>query len=131
MSSLQWFLVVLGVFATVFTAWGMWNKDTVGAIKAAAGVFAIFLLLFFTAGCAVSPERRPWMEAGFGYDFQHTVGSDPACIVRVRAPIGFGPIQPDWLVAGYTHHSSCADFYDRNTVDQVEIVAKIPLGRDK
>lgn len=91
----------------------------------------LVVLAALLAGCAVSAERRPWIEAGFAYDTQETVGANAACIVRVRAPIHFGPIPPGGLIAGYTHHSSCPDLYDRNTIDQFEIVGKFYLGREK
>lgn len=131
MSPVRWFLCVLAAFAAYFTAARLWNKDNKGAIALAVAVFLVGLLLLSVSGCTVSPERRPWLEAGLAYDTQSTVGNNPACIVRLRAPIGFGPIPPDWLIAGYTHHSSCPDLFDRNTVDQVEVVAKIPLGRSR
>lgn len=71
------------------------------------------------------------MEAGFAYDVQETVGSNPACIVRVRAPLHFGPIPPGGLVLGYQHISSCPDVFDKNTVDAVEIMGVFKLGREK
>lgn len=71
------------------------------------------------------------MEVGLAADYGETVGNNPACIVRIRQPVGFGKLEPDWLILGYTHHSSCPDQHDRNVVDQVELVAKIPLGRLK
>jgi hypothetical protein len=92
---------------------------------------ALALLTLVLAGCAVSAERRPWIEAGMAYDFKDTVGSNPACIVRVRAPVHFGPIPPGGLIVSYTHHSSCPDLDDANTVDQVELVAKFYLGRER
>jgi hypothetical protein len=49
----------------------------------------------------------------------------------LRQPIGFGPLEPDWLILGYQHVSSCPDLYDSNTIDAVEIMARIPLGRPK
>lgn len=93
----------------------------------------IFLLAVsvFISGCAVSPERAMYMEVGFAYDTQRTVGSNPACVVRIRQPIGFGPIKPEWLVIGYQHISSCPDLRDANTIDAIEIMARIPLGRPK
>lgn len=130
MTTFQWTLAVVAVFCAMFTGFRMWNKDTKGAMLLVLVVIALMALMV-VSGCTVSPERRPWLEAGFAYDTQHTVGSDPACIVRLRQPVGFGPIQPDWLLLGYEHHSSCHDLYDRNTIDQVELVARIPLGRER
>lgn len=129
-----WTLVVIGAFAAILVAAGLWNKDTKGAFAIVVGLIAIAAALLVVSGCAVSPERAPWLEAGFAYDTQSTVGGNPACVVRLRAPLGsYFPeswgIQPDWLIASYVHHSSCPDVRDRNTVDQIEVVAKIPLGR--
>jgi hypothetical protein len=107
----------------------MWNKDTRGAYKVAL-VVILLALVALVSGCAVSPERRPYMEVGMAYDTQHTVGNNPQCVVRIRQPIGFGRLEPDWLTIGYQHQSSCPDQRDRNTVDAIEIVAKIPLGRE-
>lgn len=123
MTELQWILLVFGAFGAVFTAFKWWQKDNRGALTVAAAVI-IVAALFFVVGCSISPERRPWMEAGMAYDTQHTVGNDPACIVRIRAPV-----VPGRIIAGYTHHSSCPDLFDRNTVDQIEVMAIIPLGR--
>lgn len=131
MSALAWFGIVLAAFLVYFFAAGIFNKDNRGAVLLALAVFLLALLVFTVSGCAVSPDRRPWMEAGVAYDTQSTVGGNPACIVRVRQPIGFGPIPPDWLVIGYTHHSSCPMQTDLTTIDQIEIVAKIPLGRER
>lgn len=124
-----WTLVVIGAFAAILAAAGLWNKDTRGAFAIVVGLIAMAAALFVISGCAVSPERAPWLEAGFAYDTQSTVGNNPACVVRLRQPIGLGPLKPDWLIASYVHHSSCPDVRDRNTVDQIEVVAKIPLGR--
>lgn len=129
MNTLRWSLVVFGSFAILFSLFGMWNKDTKWAYL--GGVLVVFAGLLFITGCSVSPERRPYLEVGLAYDIQHTVGNDPACIVRIRQPIGFGRLEPDWLVLGYEHHSSCPDRNDRNTIDQIELTAKIPLGRLK
>jgi hypothetical protein len=131
MTTVFWSIAVVAAFSAVFTALKWWGKDTRGAVLIACAVIAAAFVLFTVTGCAVSPERRPWMEAGFAYDTQHTVGTNPACIVRIRAPVGFGPLQPDWLIVGYTHHSSCPDERDRHTIDQIEVIAKIPLGRPK
>ncbi len=131
MGNIAWFAAVLVAFAVIFWATGMLNKDNRGAVLLVTGVFLLALVFIVVSGCAVSPERRPWLEAGFALDTQQTVGSNPACIVRLRAPIGFGPIPSDWLVIGYQHISSCPDIADRNTVDAIEVVAKIPLGRSR
>lgn len=130
MSTEKWTIIVFAVFALALALFKAWNKDTRGAFLI-GGLVVLFGLLFFVAGCSVRPEYRPWMEVGMAYDFQGTVGSDPACIVRLRQPIGFGPIKPEWLLVGYVHHSSCRDQYDRNTIDQLEVTAKIPIGRSK
>lgn len=126
----RWAIIVFATFALVLTAFKAWNKDTRGAYLIGGGI-VLLCLLFLVSGCSVQPEYRPWMEVGLGYDTQHTMGSNPICIVRLRQPIHFGPIPEGWLFAGYEHISSCPDQYDRNTVDQVEIVAKIPLGRSR
>lgn len=129
MDTFKWTLFVFAMFGSIFTAFGMWNKDTRFAYL--GGVLVVFAGLLFLSGCAVSPERRPYMEVGLAYDYQGTVGHDPACIVRIRQPVGFGKLEPDWLLLSYEHHSSCPDQYDRNTIDQIELTAKIPLGRLK
>lgn len=131
MSGVQWTIVVVCAVALIFTIFRLWNKDVKGAFGIAVGIILIAAALITVSGCTVSPERRPFMEVGFAYDTQHTVGSNPACVVRLRQPIGFGPVKPEWLVASYVHHSSCSDLADRNTVDQIEIAARIPLGRTK
>lgn len=130
MSDIHWAIIVFGSFAAIFSIFKMWNKDTKGAFMWGALV-VILAAIFLISGCAVSPERRPYMEVGLGYDFQHAVGDDPQCIVRIRQPIGFGPLEPDWLTIGYQHISSCPDNNDRATVDAIELTAKIPLGLSK
>lgn len=131
MSAIQWFGVVFAAFMLVFSVFRMWNKDTRGAVLAVLALVLGAFALLSIGGCTLSREYQPWLEVGFALDTQKTVGSNPACIVGVRQPIGFGPIPPDWLVVGYSHQSSCPDLFDRNTVDQFEVRAKIPLGRDK
>lgn len=128
MSVYQWTVIVFLVFALVLIAIKAWNRDTRGAFTIGGGVVLLGMLLI-VSGCAASPERQAYMEVGLAYDTQHTMGKNPACIVRIRQPIGFWKIPPEWLLIGYEHHSSCPDQHDRNTVDQFEIVAKIPLGR--
>jgi hypothetical protein len=115
---------------TYFMLGRIMNKDNIGAMKIAAGIF-LLALLTLSAGCTVAREYQPWMEAGLAYEVAGTVGNNPVCVVRLRQPIGFGKLEPDWLMIGYTHHSSCPDLNDRATVDQLEVVAKIPLGRRK
>ena len=107
MTVAAWTLTVIGTFAVILAAFGMVNKDTKGAFLIVVGLIVVAAVLLVISGCAVSPERRPWLEAGFAYDTQSTVGGNPACVVRVRQPIGFGPIKPEWLVLGYQHISSC------------------------
>jgi hypothetical protein len=128
MNTYQWTALVFLVFALALTAFRAWNKDTKGAFAIGIGV-VLLGALFFVSGCTVSPERLPYMEVGMALDTQKTVGSNPACVVRIKQPIGFGKLEPDWLTIGYNHQSSCRDLNDRATVDQVEIIAKIPLGR--
>lgn len=131
MSGWQWFLVVfVGYFLTLLVLRAL-NKDTMGALVLVTALYLLGLVLFSVSGCTVSPERVPYLEAGFAYDTQRTVGSNPACVVRLRQNIGFGPLPADALIAGYTHHSSCRDVFDANTIDQFEVVAKIPLGRSR
>jgi hypothetical protein len=79
--------------ALVFTIFRLWDKDVKGAFLLALGVILIAFAAISVSGCTVSREYQPWMEVGFGYDFSHTVGSDPQCIVRLRQPIGFGPLE--------------------------------------
>jgi hypothetical protein len=130
-TGIQWTITVVCAVALVFTIFRLWDKDVKGAFLLALGVILIAFAAISVSGCTVSREYQPWMEVGFGYDFSHTVGSDPQCIVRLRQPIGFGPLEPDWLILGYQHVSSCPDLYDSNTIDAVEIMARIPLGRPK
>lgn len=129
MSELQWIIVVLAFFflSTVFLWWRA-RKDMLGAISASLLVLLLAALCLSVSGCTIQPERRPWMEAGVAYDIERNVGSNPACVVRVRAPIGPRGHE-DWIVAGVTHHSSCPDQDDRAEINQVEITARIPLGR--
>lgn len=130
MSTYQWTIIVFVVFALALVAFKAINKDTKGAFVIGIGV-VLLGALFFLVGCSVTPARAPYMEVGMMYDFQNAVGSNPACVVRVRQPIGFGKMEPDWLTIGYHHISSCPDNADRNTVDGVELMTKIPLGRRK
>lgn len=125
MSDLQWLIAVIALFllATV-TLWWRARKDMFGAIGAGLIVIVIAALLLTVSGCTISPEYRPWMEAGIAADRANTVGSDPACIVRVRQPV-----VPGRIVAGFTHHSSCGDQDDAGEINQWEVVAIIPLGR--
>lgn len=129
--SALWMAVVVVSFLAYFLARGIWHKDNKGAVAIAVGVFILAFALVTVSGCTVRPEYQPWMEAGVAYDTQEAVGHNPACVVRVRQPVGFGPLEPDWLIVGYAHQSSCPDLQDRTTVDQLEVVAKIPLGRRK
>lgn len=131
MSNWQWFGAVVAAFLAYFVSAKIWHKDNKGAVAIAILIFVVTFLVIFVSGCTVRPEYQPWLEAGVAHDFSETVGNNPACVVRIRQPIGFGPLEPDWLIAGYTHHSSCPDLHDKATVDQVELVAKIPLGRKR
>ena len=124
-----WAIFVVCGFIAIFSIAKLWNADNRGAMLWASGIIAVCWLLLQVSGCTLSPERAPWLEAGFAYDTQRTVGDNPACIVRLRQPVGFGPLEPDWLVVGYQHVSSCPMQSDLATVDQIELVAKIPLGR--
>jgi hypothetical protein len=125
MSELQWAALAVGGMLGALIAIKAWNKDTKGATAIALGVL-LAGALFVVSGCSVTPAYRPWMEIGMAYDASHTVGSDPACIVRIRQPL-----IPDRLFVGYEHHSSCRDQDDKNVIDQIEVMAKIPLGRKK
>lgn len=127
MDTFKWGLIVFGSFAAIFFAFRLWNRDTRGAYL--LGLLVLLFGLVFFSGCAVSPERKPWMEVGLGYDVSDTVGNNPQCIVRIKQPIGFGKLEPDWLTIGYNHQSSCPDKNDREVVDSLELIAKIPLGR--
>lgn len=124
-----WFVLVVLAFVTYFVAFGVWHKDNKGAVLIALAVFLVALALVVVTGCTTTRDYRPWLEAGVAYDFGEAVGQNPACVVRVRQPIGFGPLEPDWLIVGYAHQSSCPDLKDKEVVDQIEVVAKIPLGR--
>lgn len=132
LNNVQWFLVVMGVFLVGFILWGKWNRDNKGAVLWAIGIFALLFFLLSVSACTTTEARRPWLEAGVAYDTQGTVGGNPACIVRLRANLGdYVGLAPDRIIGGYTHHSSCPDLADANTIDQFEIVAKIPLGRSR
>lgn len=131
MTNWKWFLVVLTSLASYFTVTKMWNKDLKGAIGIATLVFIIGWMLISISGCTVPREYQPWLEAGVAYDTQKTVGRNPACVVGVVQPIGFGMIPPEWLAIGYHHISSCPDLFDSNTYDAIELMTKIPLGRAK
>lgn len=124
MSEIHWTLYVLLAFAFVFTLMRAWNKDTRGALTLVLALIIAAFAVISVSGCTVTREYRPYMEVGMAYDFPKTVGSNPACIVRVRQPV-----LPERVTVSYTHHSSCRDLYDRNTVDQIEVTATIPLGR--
>ncbi len=129
MNNLQWTAAVVLAFAIIFTFFRLWDRDTKGAFLIVLALIGVAAGLLVVSGCTVSPERQPYLEVGFAYDFQHTVGGNPACVVRARQPIHFGAIPPGALLLGVAHQSSCPDLRDRNTVDQIEVVAKIPLGR--
>ncbi|HRP64365.1 MAG TPA: hypothetical protein PK400_13785 [Phycisphaerales bacterium] len=131
MSAMQWTIAVVCSVALIFTIFRLWNKDTRGAFQLAVGVILLAAILITVSGCTVSQAYQPYLETGFAFDTQRTVGDNPACIVRLRQPVGFGPLEPDWLMLSYTHHSSCPMQSDLATVDQIELVAKIPLGRRK
>lgn len=131
MSGMQWTIAVVCSVALIFTIFRLWNKDTRGAFQLAVGVILLAAILITVSGCTVSQAYQPYLETGFAYDTQHTVGRNPACVVRIRQPVGFGPIKPEWLVIGYQHISSCPDLFDANTIDAIEIMARIPLGRSK
>lgn len=131
MSGVQWTIAVVCGVALIFTAFRLWNRDTRGAFQIAVAIILLAALLITVSGCAVSPAYQPYMEVGFAHDTQRTVGSNPACVVRLRQPVGFGAIKPEWLVIGYQHISSCPDLLDANTIDAIEIMARIPLGRSK
>lgn len=126
MSEIQWIVCTFLLFIALFTIMRWWQKDNKGALMLALAVVIVAALLISVSGCAVSPEYRPWMEAGIAYDTQETVGNNPACVVRVRQPV-----IPERLIVSYTHHSSCPDLRDRNTVDQLEFISIIPLGRKR
>lgn len=127
MSNLQWTcIVVLSFVLATLLFWRRARKDMKGAILAALAVILAGALLIVVSGCTVSREYRPWLEAGVAWDREHNVGSNPGCVVRVRQPI-----VPGRLVAGYEHHSSCGDQHDRNEINQFEVMAVIPLGREK
>lgn len=131
MTELQWMIVVVACFVLATVAfWWRARRDMFGAISASLLVLLLAALCITVSGCAVSPEYRPWMEAGIAYDREHTVGNDPACIVRIRQPIGPSG-KERWLVVGVEHHSSCPDQTDRGEVNQIEVMAVIPLGREK
>lgn len=131
MNPVVWFGVVFAGYVLALLVLRAFNKDTKGALIIVTAIYFGALILFQVAGCTVSRERAPWLEAGMAYEFSRTVGSNPACVVRIRQPVGFGPLEPDWLVLGYQHISSCVDQLDKATIDQVEIMAKIPLGRPR
>lgn len=131
MNATQWTIAVVCGVALYFTVARMWNKDVKGAFGIAVGIILLAAALITVSGCTVSPAYQPYLETGFAIDTQRTVGGNPACVVRIRQPIGFGPIKPEWLVIGYQHISSCPDLRDANTIDAVEIMARIPLGRPK
>jgi hypothetical protein len=130
MNPYKWALIVFIVFAIALCAFRAVNKDTRGAFTIGAGV-VLLGMLFIVAGCSVSPERRPWMEVGMGYEFAGTVGEMPQCIVRIRQPVHFGPIPEGGLILGYEHLSSCPSQKDLATIDAIELIAVIPLGRRK
>lgn len=131
MNATQWTIAVVCGVALVFTILRLWNRDTRGAFQVAIAVILIAALAISVSGCTVSRAYQPYLETGFALDTQRTVGGNPACVVRIRQPIGFGPIKPEWLVIGYQHISSCPDLRDANTIDAIEIMARIPLGRPK
>lgn len=127
MSNWMWALAVVAFFVVLtFTVFKRAKKDMLGAIAIAVGIILVGAIFIGVTGCAVRPEYQPWLEAGLAYDRSHTVGSDPACVVRLRQPIW-----PGHIVAGFEHHSSCGDQDDRAEINQVELMAIIPLGRRK
>lgn len=126
MSNLQWTAAVFGVFLVAsLTLWRKAWKDMRGAMLIALAIVVLGALTL-VSGCAVSPEYRPWMEAGVAYDRSHAVGEQPTCVVRIRQPLVSGKI-----VASVTHHSSCPMQNDAGEVNQLEVTAILPLGRSK
>lgn len=130
MSDLAWTIAVVGFFITVLASFGMLNRDTRGATLIAIAIILVGFIVFSISGCAISEARRPWLEAGMSYDRDRTVGGQPTCVVRIRAPLGWKDHE-DWIIASYEHLSSCPDQNDAGEVNHVEVVAKIPLGRRK
>jgi hypothetical protein len=131
MKTVTWTVTVIAVFlAATFIWFKRAKKDMLGAITIAVGIILAAAAFLVISGCAVAPERAPWLEAGFAHDRQGTVGGNPACIVRFRQPIG-PPGKEDWLLVSAVHHSSCPDQDDRGEINQLEVTAKIPLGRRK
>ena len=129
MTDLQWTAAVVAAFlAATCLLWRRAKKDMLGAITLSLLLVMLAAVLLVVSGCTISQARRPWMEAGIAWDREGAVGHNPACIVRVRAPIGPRG-REEWIVAGFTHHSSCPDQHDRGEVNQIEITATIPLGR--
>lgn len=123
----RWAIAVIAFFVLcTLVFWGRAKKDMFGAITGAVVVILIASVCIFVSGCEVSPEHRPWLEAGLAYDRSGTVGSNPACVVRIREAV-----IPERIVVGFEHHSSCADQNDRGEINQLEIMAIIPLGRSK
>lgn len=127
MSNLHWTILVIAAFIlATLVFWRKAKKDMFGAILGAVAIIVIAAILFTVTGCAVNPEYRPWLEAGIAKDRAQTVGSNPACVVRVRQPVW-----PGHVVAGFEHHSSCGDQDDRAEINQWEVMAIIPLGRER
>lgn len=129
MTEPQWTLAMIAAFVgCTLVFWRRARKDMFGAIIGGLLVVLICAVMIVVSGCTVSPERRPWLEAGIAWDREQNVGSNPGCIVRVRQPIG-PKRRENWLIVGFEHHSSCPDQDDRDEINQLEIVAKVPLGR--
>lgn len=123
---------VVNLFAKLALNWGpikdWWNKDLRGALALIALILLVGWLLI---GCSVAPEYRPRLEAGFGYELDKSkpvVGRDPVGVARVRQPVYVHPSGFE-LFGEYLHLSSIPDEKDKNTVDQIELMFSIPLGK--
>lgn len=131
MTDTRWMIVVIGLFvAGTLIFWRRARKDMFGAIGIGIVVILLCWLLISVSGCTVREARAPWIEAGIAYDVEHTVGRNPACILRVRQPVG-PEGREDRVIVSVEHHSSCPDQDDRAEINQLEVVAKIPLGRHR
>lgn len=106
-----------------------WNKDFKGALLIVGLVIVVGFLLF---GCAVPLEYRPRIEAGFGIELDRdkpVMGRDPVGVARVNQTIWRHEPTKFELFGEYLHLSSVPDNDDLNTVDQLNLMFRLPLGK--
>jgi hypothetical protein len=113
------------LFAALGSWRDWWNKDTRGVLIGLVITILLFGAFLLLSGCAVSREYAPRLELGMGVEVSDpVVGRDPVGIIRFNQPL-----IPGRLHLGFQHLSSIPDYRDRTSVNQVELIVTVPLGR--